>query len=135
MYTAVVTSPDVRLSGSGSRVAGTSYALTCTVIPPTGVQFSDPPTIQWPELNIRKQPQISSGVYVTTVTLNPLKETHSGQYSCSASYSLGSISSEVVTDKLTVTVICKLIISIPLSSSYLCFVSMSITMHSFGETS
>ena len=108
MFTAVVEPPDVTLSGSGSRVAGTSYTLTCTVTPPTGVQFLDPPTIQWPELNIHKPSQISSSVYVSTITLNPLQETHSGQYSCSTSYSLGSISSEVVTDKLTVTVICKL---------------------------
>ena len=107
MYIAVVEPPEVTLSGSGSREAGTSYTLTCTVTPPTGVQFSDPPTIQWPELNIRKQPQSNSNVYVSTVTLKPLQETHSGQYSCSASYMLGSISSEVVTDKMTVTVICK----------------------------
>ena len=105
--TAVVEPPEVTLSGSGSRVAGTSYTLTCTVTPPTGVQFSVPPTIQCPGLTtaICKSSQISSGIYVCNITLNPLQETHSGQYSCSASYSLGNISSEVVTEKMAIIVL------------------------------
>ena len=112
--TAVVETPEVTLSGSGSRVAGTSYTLTCTVTPPTGVQFdrSFPPNVQWSGsdttiLTPMNPSQISSGVYVSNTTLNPLQETHSGQYSCSASYSLGGISSEVVTDEMSITVTCK----------------------------
>ena len=111
MFTAVVEPPEVTLSGSGSRVAGTSYTLTCTVTPPTGVQFdsSIPPNVQWsgPILTPTVPSQISSGVYVSNITLNPLQETHSGQYSCSASYSLGGISSEVVADQTSITVTCK----------------------------
>ena len=110
--TAVVEPPEVTLSGSGSRVAGTSYTLTCTVTPPTGVQFdsSFPPNVQWsgPDttvLTATVPSQISSGVYVSNITLNPLQETHSGQYSCSASYCLGGISSEVVTEKVTIIVL------------------------------
>ena len=116
VHTAVVEPPEVTLSGSGSRVAGTSYTLTCTVTPPTGVQFdsSFPPNVQWsgPDTTLltpMNPSQISRGVYVSNITLNPLQETHSGQYSCSASYSLRGISSGVVTDKvqLTITVICE----------------------------
>ena len=114
IFTAVVEPPEVTLSGSGSRVTGTSYTLTCTVTPPTGVQLdsSFPPNAQWlgPDTTIltpTAPSQISSGVYVSTITLNPLQETHSGQYSCSASYSLGGISSEVVTDETSITVTCK----------------------------
>ena len=82
MFTAVVEPPQVTLSGSGSRVAGTSYTLTCTVTPPTGVQFdsSFPPNIQWlgPDTTLltpTNPSQISSGVYVSNITLNPLQET------------------------------------------------------------
>ena len=114
MFTAVVEVPEVTLSGSGSREAGTSYTLTCTVTPPTGVQFdrSFPPNVQWlgPDTTILTPTgpsQISSGVYVSNITLNPLQETYSGQYSCSASYSLGGISSEVVADEMTVIITCK----------------------------
>ena len=117
MFTAVVEPPEVTLSGSGSRVAGTSYTLTCTVTPPTGVQFdsSVPPDIQWSWPNtvilIPTNPShISSGAYVSTITLNPLQETHSGQYSCRASYSLGDISSEAVTDEMSITVTCKFLL-------------------------
>ena len=114
MFTTVVEAPEVTLSGSGSRVAGTSYTLTCTVTPPTGVQFdsSFPPNVQWSgfdtiHLTPTNPSQISGGAYVSTVTLNPLQETHSGQYSCRANYSLGGISSEVVADQTSITVTCK----------------------------
>ena len=111
LCTAVVEPPEVTLSGSGSRVAGTSYTLTCTVTPPTGVQLdgSVPPNIQWSwpdtmRLIPTEASQISSGVYVSNITLNPLQETHSGQYSCRASYYLGG---EVVADETSITVTCK----------------------------
>ena len=101
----------VTLSGSGSRVAGTSYTLTCSVAPPTGVQFDDsvPPTIQWPELNITIQGMSwdRNDAHASSITLNPLHKTHSGQYSCRASYSLGGISSEEVTDEMNVSVFSK----------------------------
>ena len=110
---AVVEAPTVRLSESGSTVAGASYTLTCTVTLPSEVQLDDsfPLNIQWswPDTIIiipAETSQISS-VYVSTIRLNPLQETHSGQYSCSASYSLGGISSEVVTEDTAITVICE----------------------------
>ena len=107
----VVEPPKVTLSGSGSNMV---YTLSCTVALPTGVQLDNsvPPNVQWlgPDMTIlipMEHSQISSGIYVSNVTLNPLNETHLGQYSCSASYSLGGISSEVATDRKTVTVIVK----------------------------
>ena len=126
---AVVEAPTVRLSESGSTVVGASYTLTCTVSLPSGVQLDDsvPPNIQWswPD-TIRLTPteasQIRSGVYVSTITLNPLQETHSGQYSCRASYHWGSISSEAVTDKTTVTVVSEFLNNIWLSVSNSCFI-------------
>ena len=114
-FVAVVEPPAVTLSESGPRVAEATYALTCTVTLPSGVQLNDsvPPTIQWPELNttIPRILQNRNGTYVRILTLNPLHERHSGQYSCSASYSLGGISSEVVTDEMNVTVISEFIMS------------------------
>ena len=111
---AVVESPQVTLSGSGSRVAGTSYTLTCRVTLPSGVNLDDtaPPNIQWlgPDtttLTPTEPSQSNSSVYVSTVRLNPLQETHSGQYICRASYSLGGISSEEVTDEMNVNVVSK----------------------------
>ena len=113
---AVVESPQVRLLGSGSSVTGTSYSLFCVVTLPSGVNLDDtvPPNIQWlgPDtttLTPTEPSRSSSSVYFSTVTLNPLQETHTGQYSCSASYSLGGITSEVVTDKMNITVICELL--------------------------
>ena len=122
----------MRLSESRSPVAGTLYTLTCTVTFPSGVQLDDsvPPNIQWPlpdTITIILTPtgpsKINSGVYVSNITLNPLQETYSGQYSCSASYSLRGISSEVVTDKMNVTVISeffnKILLSVLTTVSYL----------------
>ena len=92
-------------------MAGTSYRLTCTVALPSGVQFDDslPPDIQWPEIDTSiltptGPSRISSGAYVSSITLDPLRETHSGQYSCSAKYSLDNTSSQVVTDMITINV-------------------------------
>ena len=125
---AVVEAPTVRLSESRSPVAGASYTLTCTVTLPSGVQLDDsvPPNIQWslPDtiiitLTPTALSQISSGVYVSNITLNPLQETHSGHYSCSANYSLRGISSEVVTDEMTVTVISEFLNNVQLSVSKL----------------
>ena len=95
-------------------MAGITYTLTCTVTLPSGVQFnaSVPPTIQWPELNTTS-PIIShsrNGTFVQIITLSPLHETHSGQYSCRTSYSLGGIISEVVTDEMNLTVISELLV-------------------------
>ena len=108
---AVVEPPEVQLTGSGSGVVGTSYTLTCTVTLPSGVQLDDsvPPDIQWLGPNMTGYTptgpsQISSSVYVSNITLNPLQETHSGRYSCSVSYCLGGISSDEVTDVILLIV-------------------------------
>ena len=128
---AVVEAPTVRLSESRSPVAGASYTLTCTVTLPSGVQLDDsvPPNIQWswPDTTILTPTvpsQISSGIYVSNITLNPLQETHSGQYSCNANYSLHSTSSEVVTDEMTITVISEFLNNIQLSVSNSSFISI-----------
>ena len=139
----VVEPPKVTLSGSGSDVV---YTLTCTVALPTGVQLDNsvPPNVQWlgPDMTIltpMEYSQSSSGIYVSNVTLNPLNETHSGQYSCRASYSLGNISSEVVTDKKTVIVIVKrgMVISVisELSNLFVHVYLMSVTFLSHAALS
>ena len=106
---AVVEPPEVKLTGSGSGVVGTSYTLTCTVNLPSRVQLdgSVPLNVQWSGLHTTTSTgpsQISSGVYVSTITLNPLQETHSDRYSCSVSYCLGGISSDEVTDVILLIV-------------------------------
>ena len=103
--------PEVTLSGSGTSVEGTSYMLNCTVVPPTGVQFDHnrfPPNIMWPGLNIvRRKLKSSHDGFISSITLH-LLQNHSREYSCSASYRLGGVTSEVVTDKMNITVISEL---------------------------
>ena len=107
--------PEVDVTGFGSSVAGTPYALICSVTLPSGVQLEDSatPTIQWlgPDtstLTPDGPTLIGDGVYTSTVTLFPLLETHTGQYVCEAGYNLGSLLSPQVEDRENITVIRKL---------------------------
>ena len=69
---------------------------------------------------------MNDGAYTSNVTLNPLQETHTGQYMCEAGYSLGGLSSPQVND--SITVFCELLVSLV---SYIVIViySSSIYMH------
>ena len=92
----------VSISGGGSRVAGTSYTLTCRITIPGGVEPTYPPSFQW------RTPH-STSYDTTNITLNPLQETDAGDYVCRAWYIVSFFTSPVVTATFTVTVLCELI--------------------------
>ena len=102
---APVAPPVVVVSGEGSGVAGTSYTLSCRVSLPSGVE-PDSLDIQWQGLSKPEPVMISSGVYISTVTLDPLPPTTT-DYTCRASYTENGVSSGVVEESLPVNVVSK----------------------------
>ena len=113
MYTAVEP-PVVSVSGTGSRVRGTAYTLTCRVTLPSGVHVErDSLDIQWLKSNTSFTPPIiySNGSYTVNLTFTSLDR---GIYTCRANYSLSIFPSPVVLSNLsTLSVIprCKYISS------------------------
>ena len=102
---ALVAPPVVVVSGEGSGVAGTSYTLSCRVSLPSGVE-PDSLDIQWLGLSTPEPVMISTGVYISTVTLDPLPPTTT-DYTCRASYTINGVSSGVVQKSLPVNVVSK----------------------------
>ena len=92
-FTVVAESPEVVVSGEGSGVTGTSYTLTCRVSLPSGVE-PDSLDIQWLGLPTPQPVMISTGVYISNVTLNPLLPNNTG-YTCTASYISNGVSSRL----------------------------------------
>ena len=98
-------SPEVVVSGEGSGVTGTSYTLTCRVSLPSGVE-PDSLDIQWLGLPTPQPVMISTGVYISNVTLNPLLPNNTG-YTCTASYTINGVSSLLVIESICITDISK----------------------------
>ena len=107
----VVAAPElVSVSGDDSGVAGAIHTLTCTVILPSGVELSQPPSIQW--LGLDTSPPVgpvnqTDYVYISrvNVSLSPA----STVYTCIASYTLNGVSSQTVEDSIDINVISELI--------------------------
>ena len=93
------------VSGEGSGVAGTSYTLSCRVSLPSGVE-PDSLDIQWLGLSTPEPVMTSTGVYISTVTLDPLPPTTT-DYTCRASYTENGVSSGAVQKSLTINVVSK----------------------------
>ena len=93
------------MSGEGSGVVGTSYTLSCRVSLPSGVE-PDSLDIQWLGLSTPEPVMISSGVYISTVTLDSLPPTTT-DYTCRASYTENGVSSGVLEESLTINVVSK----------------------------
>ena len=74
--------PVVSVSGKGSRVAGTSYTLTCRVTVPSGVELS---SIQWDEQDTSPPVEINSGLYSSNATVT-LGTRRNVMYTCRAIY-------------------------------------------------
>ena len=104
-FATVVAPPAVVVSGEGSGVAGTSYTLSCRVSLPSGVE-PDSLDIQWLGLSTPEPVMISTGVYTSNVTLDPLPPTTT-DYTCRASYTENGVSSGVVEKSLTINVVSK----------------------------
>ena len=103
--TVVAESPEVVVSGEGSGVTGTSYTLTCRVSLPSGVE-PDSLDIQWLGLPTPQPVMISTGVYISNVTLNPLLPNDTG-YTCTASYTINGVSSLLVIESICIADISK----------------------------
>ena len=87
-------------------MVGTSYTLSCRVSLPSGVE-PDSLDIQWLGLSTPEPVMmISTGVYISTVTLDPLLPTTT-DYTCRASYTENGVSSGVVQKNLTINVVSK----------------------------
>ena len=99
-FTVVAESPEVVVSGEGSGVTGTSYTLTCRVGLPSGVE-PDSLDIQWLGLPTPQPVMISTGVYISNVTLNPLLPNNTG-YTCTASYTINGVSSLLVIESICI---------------------------------
>ena len=93
------------MSGEGSGVTGTSYTLTCSVFLPSGVE-PDSLDIQWLGLPTPQPVMISTGVYISNVTLNPLLPNNTG-YTCTASYTINGVSSLLVIESVCISNISK----------------------------
>ena len=90
------------MSGEGSGVVGTSYTLSCRVSLSSGVE-SDSLDIQWLGLSTPEPVMISTRVYISTVTLDPLLPTTTN-YTCRANYTQNG---GVVQKSLTINVVSK----------------------------
>ena len=94
-----VESPEMVVSGEGTRVAGTSYTLTCRVSLPIRINEASP-NIQWkrPNMLLSSSSSITNTGrgFVTTLQLQSLQSTDEGEYICLAGYYLGNISSPLV---------------------------------------
>ena len=104
-FATVVAPPAVVVSGEGSGVAGTSYTLSCRVSLPSGVE-PDSLDIQWLGPSTPESVMISTGVYTSNVTLDPLPPTTTDS-TCRASYTINGVSSGVVQESLTINVVSK----------------------------
>ena len=101
-----LSAPTVAVAGSGSATVGSSYTLTCTVTLPTGVAVT--PDVQWagPGLSGNTTWTVtgSGGTYTSELPLNPLSPSHGGDYTCTATYTVGGQTSHQGRDTFAVTV-------------------------------
>ena len=99
----------VSVSGEGSRVAGTSYSLTCRVKRPLGMFIT--PNIQWKRPNMlvtsASNKTTTDAGDQATLQLPSLLSSDAGEYLCQASYSLGGYTSPLVNGSFILNVIGK----------------------------
>ena len=117
------------VSGEGSGVVGTSYTLSCRVSLPSGVE-PDSLDIQWLGLSTPEPVMISTGVYISTVTLDSLPPTTT-DYTCRASYTENGVSSGVVEESLTIDVVSKSASSFRYQRLWLMCLSVPTDIHVF----
>ena len=74
----------VSVTAGGNPTLGQQYILTCNVSVASGVTGT--PTVQWVGPG-SSTPMATGGDFTvrnTTLTINPLRQSHAGQYTCQA---------------------------------------------------
>ena len=104
----------ITVSSAESGQAGSRYVLNCNIYLPTGVTVSDVPIVQWrrPSATGNVVPGGVSGggsVYMSQLILDPLTLADGGDYTCTATYTLGGQVSPSGTGTYNLSVISKLV--------------------------
>ena len=105
------------MSSAGSFQVGSRFVLICTIALPTGVTVSGVPSVQWrrPSGGSATGNVFSAGVsggsslYISQLILDPLTPSDGGDYTCTATYSLGGQTSPSVMATYRISVISKLV--------------------------
>ena len=105
----------ITVNRAGSDQAGSRRVLICNIILPTGVTVSGVPSVQWrrPSGESATGNVFSGGasgnsrLYISQLILDPLTLSDGGDYTCTATYSLGGHTSPSVMSALSFSVISK----------------------------
>ena len=101
----------ITVSSAESGQAGSRYVLQCAITLPTGVTVSGVPSVQWrrPSGGSTTGNVVSGGgsVYLSQLILDPLTLSDGGDYSCTATYSLGGHTSPSGMDTFSLSVMSK----------------------------
>ena len=114
---AAIEPPMITVSSANSSVAGSRYVLICNISLPTGVTVSGVPSVQWrrPSGGSTTGNVFSGGVsggrslYISQLIFDPLTLFDGGDYTCTATYSLGGHTSPSGTGTYSLSVISKLV--------------------------
>ena len=101
----------IRVSNTGQNQAGSRYVLICNIAHPTGVTVSGVPSVQWrrPSGGSTTGNLVSGSVslYVSQLIFDPLTLSDGGDYTCTATYSLGGQTSPSGMDTHRISVMSK----------------------------
>ena len=105
----------ITVSNSGQNLVGSRHVLICNIALPTGVTVSGVPSVQWrrPSGGSTTGNVVSAGVsggssvYISQLILNSLTLSDGGDYTCTATYSLGGQTSPSVTGTHRISVMSK----------------------------